>query len=118
MKRLAWAALLFPFLALAAFGMQQSQVPPKFPIPWGNSASSSYLRSIPVPSQIGIQNCAASLTDGFPALTFVPATAGGCPPFGADFNGILKQVTQWSRWQGAGAVPLYDSSFSSSMTAM
>lgn len=115
MKKLLWAAVIFPFLAMAAWGMQQSQVPPKFSIPWGNSASATYLRSIPTPSQIGIQNCAASLTDGFPPLSFVPATAGGCPPFGADFNGILKQVTQWSRWQGAGAAPLYNSSFSASI---
>lgn len=115
MKKLFWAALILPFLVWASSGMQQSQVPPKFSIPWGNSAGSAYLRSIPIPSQIGIQNCAASLTDGFPPLTFVPGSAGGCPPFGADFNGVLKQATQWSQWQAAGAAPLYDASFSASI---
>jgi len=115
MRKLFWAAVILPLMVFAAAAMQQSQVPPKFPVPWGNSATATYLRSIPVPSQIGIQNCAASLTDGFPPLTFVPATAGGCPPFGADFNGILKQITQWSQWQGAGASPTYDSSFSTSI---
>jgi len=55
----------------------------------------------PQASQIGITNCAASLTDGFPPLTFVPVAQGGCPPFGSDFNGILRQITQWSQWMQA-----------------
>lgn len=103
------AAALFGNLPAAA--MDQASTPPKFSIPWGNSAGSSYIRSIPVPSQIGTQNCAASLTDGFPPLTFVPAGAGGCPPFGSDFNGILKQVTQGVRWYQAGGPIYYDSAF-------
>lgn len=106
------AALIHVALIGAAAAMSQSAVPPKFPIPWGNSAGSSYIRSIPTNSQIGIQNGAASLTDGFPPLTFVPSSAGGVPPFGQDFNGILKQLSQWSRWQSAGAPIYYDPSFS------
>lgn len=94
--------------------LQQSASPPKFDIPWANSAGVPYIRSIPVPSQIGIQNCAASLTDGWPPLTFTPAGAGGCPPFGADFNGILKQISQWSQWQAAGGPIFYDSAFATS----
>lgn len=111
------AAIAAVFLATisSALALQQSNVPPKFPIPWGNSAGSSYIRSIPTPSQTGIQNCAASLTDGFPPLTFVTASAGGCPPFGQDFNGIFKQITQWSRWQNAGATVAYDSAFSAAI---
>jgi microcystin-dependent protein len=104
--------LLVPAVALA---MTQSSVPPKFGIPWGNAAGGAYIRSIPQASQIGIQNCAASLTDGFPPLTFVPASSGGCPPFGQDMNGILKQLSQWNQWAGAGAAPLYDSAFSTSI---
>jgi hypothetical protein len=107
--------LLSLFFAASAFGMDQSAIPPKFGIPWGNSAGTAYIRSIPQSSQVGIQNCAASLTDGFPPLTFVPSTAGGCPPFGADFNGILKQVSQWNQWQGAGAPVIYDSGFSATI---
>jgi hypothetical protein len=95
--------------------MLQSQVPPKFPIPWGNSAGSAYIRSIPSSSQIGVQNGAASLTDGFPPLTFIDETAGGVPPFGADFNGILKQVSQWCQWQSAGGPVFYDGTFSANI---
>ena len=95
--------------------MQQSQIPPKFPIPWGNSAGSAYIRSIPVNSQTGVQNGAASLTDGLPPLTFVPAIAGGVPPFGADFNGIFRQLSQWSQWQSAGGPIFYDFAFASAI---
>ena len=107
-------SLLF-FLAIfscgPAWAITQSSAPPKFNIPWGNSAGVPYIRSIPQGSQIGITNCAASLTDGFPPLSFTPPGAGGCPPFGADFNGILQQITQWSRWYSAGGPIFYDSAF-------
>jgi hypothetical protein len=99
-----------------ASGESSSSLPSKFAIPWGNSAGSSYIRTIPQASQIGIQNCAASLTDGFPPLTFVSSAQGGCPPFGQDFNGILKQLSQWSRWNGMGTPVFYDSAFSSGIS--
>jgi hypothetical protein len=102
---------LFALPITAAPALEQANVPPKFPIPWGARAVSPFINSIPVTSQIGIVNCRASLNDGFPPLTFVPSTAGGCPPFGADFNGILKQVSQWSQWQSAGGPVFYDSAF-------
>lgn len=112
MKRL-WLLIALSMIPIsAALGMSSTDIPSKFNIPWANSAGASYTRSIPQASQIGIQNCAASLTDGFPPLTFVPQASGGCPPFGQDFNGILKQITQWSRWGAAGAPVYYDSGFS------
>lgn len=112
---LRYLMLALALIASPAAALDQASIPSKFPIPWGNSAGSAYIRNIPQASQIGITNCAASLTDGFPPLTFVPASAGGCPPFGQDMNGILRQATQWLRWQGAGAPVPYDSSFSSSI---
>lgn len=115
MKKYLAALSLLLAMPTAALALQQSALPPKFPIPWGNSAGSAYIRSIPAPSQIGTQNCAASLTDGFPPLTFTPSIAGGCPPFGQDLNGILKQVTQWSQWYSAGGPIFYDSAFASSL---
>lgn len=99
----------------AAMAMTFTAVPTKFPIPWGNSAGVPYIRTIPQASQIGIQNGAASLTDGFPPLTFVPATSGGVPPFGQDFNGILKQLSQWAQWQAAGGQILWDSAFATAI---
>jgi hypothetical protein len=87
-------------------------VPTKFPIPWANGAGGSYIREIPVASQIGIQNGAASLTDGFPPLCFTPVDAGGTPPFGQDMNGILNQITASSQWAQAGGQWSYDGTFS------
>lgn len=95
--------------------MDASAVPPRFPIPWGNSAGGSYIRPIPEASQIGVQSGAASLTDGFPPLTFSPVGAGGIPPFGQDFNGILKQLSQWALWAATGTPVGYDATFSSAI---
>lgn len=95
--------------------MQQSQIPPKFGLAWGANAGAAYIRSIPQSSQIGIQNCAASLNDGFVPLTFTPSSAGGCPPFGQDFNGILKQITQWIQWQAVSSGLPWDSTFSANI---
>lgn len=88
-----------------------SGIPTKTSVPWANAASPPYVRPIPVPSQHGIQAGAASYTDGFPPETFNPVGAGGTPPWGADFNGILQSVTQWLRWVQAGAPIAYDSAF-------
>jgi hypothetical protein len=95
--------------------MLQSSIPAKFTIPFGNSAGAGYIRTIPTASQIGIQSGAASLTDGFPPLTFVAAGAGGVSPFGEDMNGILKQITQWNQWQSAGGPVIWDSAFSAAV---
>jgi hypothetical protein len=95
--------------------MQDSQIPAKFPIPFANSASSSYKRAIPTASQIGVQNGAASLTDGFPPNCFIPIAAGGSWPFGMDVNGILNQSTAWHQWIQAGAPIFYDSTFQSAI---
>ena len=95
--------------------MQNSNIPAKFPIPWASSAGGAFIRSVPTASQIGIQNGAASLTDGFPPLNFLPVASGGFPPFGQDTNGILKQITQWSQWQQAGGAVFYDGSFQTSI---
>lgn len=96
--------------------MLSSNIPPKFPVPWGNSAGTAYIRAVPTASQIGVQDGAASLTDGFPPKSLTPIVAGGVPPFGQDANGILKQITQWNQWQQAGGAVPYDSVFQSSIS--
>lgn len=95
--------------------MLNSSIPNKFPLRWGQNAGAPYIRSIPSASQIGIQNGAASLNDGFPPLTSQPIGSGGVPPWGQDMNGILNQITAWNQWQQAGAAVQYDGSFSTSI---
>ena len=95
--------------------MQSSNIPAKIPLPFAYAAGPSYKNTIPTASQIGITNGRASLTDGFPPLTFTALSAGGVPPFGADFNGILNEVTAIQQWQNAGGMFYYDSVFSTAV---
>lgn len=90
--------------------MQLTDIPAKFNIPWASSAVAPYISTIPqVPSGTPGR---ASLQQGFPSENFSPVAAGGVPPFGADFNGILNQVTDWSQWQATGVCfPPYDPTF-------
>lgn len=95
--------------------MLASQIPAKFPIPFASGALPANIRPIPTPSQIPIQGGAASLTDGFPPTTFIQVAAGGIPPFGQDFNGLLNQITKWNQWQAMGGPITYDGGFSASI---
>ena len=95
--------------------MQSSNIPSKIPLPFAYAAGSGYKNTIPVASQIGITNGRASLTDGFPPLTFTPIGAGGVPPFGSDMNGILNEITAIQQWQQAGGFFPYDSAFSTAI---
>lgn len=91
--------------------MEASSVPGKFTVIWGAEAGAGFIRAVPVASQIGVQNGAASYTTGFPPNCFTAVAAGGAPPFGQDFNGVLNPVTAWNQWQQAGGPIVYDSTF-------
>lgn len=95
--------------------MLASSIPGKFSIPFANGAGGAYIRSIPIASQIGIVDGAASFTTGFPPLNFAPIGSGGIPPNGADFNGILFDISGWSRWQQAGGPVFFDGAFSTAI---
>ena len=92
-----------------------ANLPLKIPTPWASGAKTGFVRPIPAQSQIGVANGAASYVDGFPPLTFTPVSAGGVPPFGQDMNGILKHLSEWSRWTQAGGLVRYDSTFQSAI---
>ena len=75
--------------------MKIANIPSKFAIPFASSAGAGYIRTIPqTPTGTAGQ---ASLQQGFPPENFSPVSAGGVPPFGQDFNGLLNQVTSWKR---------------------
>ncbi len=92
--------------------MQSTQFPNKIQLAFANSGTKN---TIPVNSQIGVVAGAASFTDGFPPLTFTPLNAGGVPPAGADFNGVLNAITAIQRWQNAGGCFRYDAAFSAAI---
>lgn len=93
--------------------MLASDIPERFPIPWANDADPSYIRQVPVapPVEVG----AACLELGFPPVNFEPVSTGGVPPFGQDINGVLNQISGWSRWVAAGAPTSYNSTFSTAV---
>ncbi len=92
--------------------MLSSSAPTKTTVPFGNSGSKNI---IPVASQIGIVDGAASYTDGFPPLTYTDPTAGGIAPAAQDFNGILFAITQQLQWNEAGGLPKFDSTFATAV---
>lgn len=92
--------------------MQSSDQPTRISIPFANTGIK---RPIPTASQIGISAGAASFTDGFPPLNFTPLAAGGVPPAGADFNGVLNAITDIQQWQSAGGLFKFDAAFATSV---
>lgn len=91
--------------------MLASQIPTKFPIPFGNSAAAGTIRAVPQASQTAIDIGQASLVDGFPIATGTPLASGGKPPSMQDFNGLFNQITAWNRWQNAGGMVPFDQTF-------
>lgn len=92
--------------------MQASNAPSKSAVPFADSGTKN---TIPVASQIGVTPGLASFTDGFPPLTMTPLAAGGVPPYGADFNGILNFLSAAVRWGQAGGRYPYDAAFSAAV---
>lgn len=69
----------------------------------------------PVASQVGVTNGAASLNDGFPAITMTDPTEGGVPPYGVDFNGALYLLSANIAALEAGQLPTYNATLSTAM---
>jgi hypothetical protein len=104
--------------------MAGQATPPRLVEPFANSATECTQASpvaggktfpLPVPSQTSTLNGAASLTDGFPALTMTNLTDGGIPPFGIDMNGILFVLSSWVAFLAAGQYPVYDATLQTAM---
>jgi hypothetical protein len=91
--------------------MQRSASPTKFLRAWAKNAGGGFIRTVPVASQIGIQDGAASYNDGFVPDNFTLIAAGGVPPFGQDMNGVLNETTTWDQWYQAAAPIYFDSAF-------
>jgi len=116
MKNLISALFALLWLAAPAFALTDAASPTKVPTTWAQSApGGNSTCPMPIPSQISITPGRASWTDGFPPLNFLPIAGGGIPPSGQDFNGVLCQLSQWTRWYNAGAPIFYDPTFQSAI---
>lgn len=91
--------------------MNLADMPTRVAIPFANGAGASYIRPVPVNSQIGVTPGAASFTDGFTPDTFTPLGGGGAYVNGEDMNGILNHATNWTRWATAGGPAVFNSAF-------
>jgi len=90
--------------------MQTSDSPSLIPVPFANSGTKNTIPTSASPTP-GL----ASLETGFPPVTMTPIVAGGIPPAGADFNGILNLVSAASRWAQAGGLYQYNTAFSTAI---
>lgn len=57
----------------------------------------------------------ASFTAGFPPITMQAISAGGIPPEGKDFNGILFDITSHTLWVNAGGQYRFDAALSTAI---
>ena len=79
--------------------MQLSDIPGWSARRFAQSAGGSYIRTVP---QTTADPAAASFELGFPPQTFTDEGAGGTPPDGRDFNGVLNYLSAWAQWVGLG----------------
>lgn len=84
--------------------------PPKLTVAFATDGSKN---SIPVEPS-GTPG-AASWDGGFPDETMKPVNAGGVPPSGKDFNGVLNGMSAIDRWLNAGAFFVYDAAFATAI---
>lgn len=92
--------------------MLATDIPSRISTAWGTDAAAPYIRTIPITTG---DPTAASFDLGWPPATATPVGAGGTPPDVRDANGILKIVTQWERYLGAGGPIGYDATFSTAV---
>jgi hypothetical protein len=90
--------------------MQTSNKPALIPVPFADTGTKNVIPTNP-PATPGL----ASLQLGFPPVTMIALPAGGIPPEGADFNGILNLISAASRWSQAGGGYTYDSDFATAI---
>lgn len=92
--------------------MLLSQLPAKIVRAFAKNGSRNV---VPVESQIGIVNGAASYEDGFPPLTMTPLASGGIPPDGRNMNGVLYDMSSLLLWLNAGGTFMFDAVFASNV---
>ncbi|CQI88890.1 tail fiber protein [Yersinia rohdei] len=91
--------------------MNRTDDPKKQPIPFGvNGPREDIGPTTPTGDN------SASYNSGFPPITMLLKAAGGLPPKGQDMNQILYELSSLSRWNSAGALNVYDSTFGAAIS--
>lgn len=93
--------------------MKLTDKPAQIGVPF---ASSGDMDTIPVnATQDTKENGKAAWDSGFPPLTMTAIAAGGIPPSGKDFNGVLNAISAGLRFAMAGGLYPYNSDFSTAI---
>lgn len=90
--------------------MKNTDSPTLFGTAFGSSAATADITS-PLPDTTTTSG-RASLAAGFPPENFTPTAAGGVPPYGADWNGILNMLSLAIQALQARGISEWDSTFS------
>ncbi|MEY0216873.1 glycosyl hydrolase family 28-related protein, partial [Providencia rettgeri] len=88
------------------------QNPKLIPVPFANSGIKD---DIPKVKSTSMSDEKASWEAGFPEATMLPVYAGGLPPDGKDFNGVLNQISENLVFQSKGGRYKFDSDFAISI---
>ena len=88
--------------------------PPRIVEPFAVNATGGYI-NYPIPTTT-VDTLAASLSLGFPPSNFLDPVDGGVLPSGADFNGILRMISAWAAYYGAGQRPFFDATLAAAMS--
>jgi hypothetical protein len=68
--------------------------------------------TLPIPVVPTVTPGQASFNEGFPPVTMIdPASLGGVPPFGQDFNGLYYMITSYLAWIQGGGGFFYSAAF-------
>ncbi|MDH2366741.1 hypothetical protein [Providencia rettgeri] len=88
------------------------QNPKLIPVPFANSGIKD---DIPKVKSTSMSDEKASWETGFPEATMLPVYAGGLPPDGKDFNGVLNQISENLVFQSKGGRYKFDPDFALSI---
>lgn len=89
--------------------------PPVITAAFAFNAGASFITT-PIPVSPPVDPDRASFDQGFPESTFATIVAGGVPPDGRDFNGILNMTTAHDAYQQAGQPYVYNAAVPAAVT--
>lgn len=84
--------------------------PGKIITPWAESGLKN-----PIPPAANPATGRAGFDQGFSAINMTAKEAGGIPPFGQDFNGILFSITEVLRYMQAGGRPTFSATMATAI---
>lgn len=92
--------------------MKAADIPKPIAVPFANEGTKF---DVPTTPPEGAEPNKAAYSTGFPDITMQPEGAGGLPPYGQDFNGVMYDVTNNIRWYTAGKLHSFDPAYATAI---